>query len=73
MERGAWQATVHGAPRVRHDLAIKPPPHIVGFFPEATASLNPIWVSSGVSPLRGVSQVRVALWSMDTSPAGFQS
>ena len=23
--RGAWQATVHGVSRVRHDLATKPP------------------------------------------------
>ena len=23
MDRGAWQATVHGAARVRHDLAAK--------------------------------------------------
>ena len=26
MNRGAWQATVHGVPRVGHDLATKPPP-----------------------------------------------
>ena len=26
MDRGAWRATVHRAVRVRHDLAIKPPP-----------------------------------------------
>ena len=25
MDRGAWQATVHGVTRVRHDLATKPP------------------------------------------------
>ena len=25
MDRGAWQATVHGVARVRHDLAFKPP------------------------------------------------
>ena len=24
MNRGAWQATVHGLQRVRHDLATKP-------------------------------------------------
>ena len=24
MDRGAWQATVHGVARVSHDLAIKP-------------------------------------------------
>ena len=26
MNRGAWQATVHGVTRVRHYLAPKPPP-----------------------------------------------
>ena len=26
MDRGAWQVTVHGVARVRHDLATKPPP-----------------------------------------------
>ena len=26
MDRGAWQATVHGVARVGHDLAITPPP-----------------------------------------------
>ena len=26
MDTGAWQATVHGVPRVGHDLATKPPP-----------------------------------------------
>ena len=26
MDRGAWQATVHGLARVGHDLATKPPP-----------------------------------------------
>ena len=25
MDRAAWQATVHGVTRVRHDLATKPP------------------------------------------------
>ena len=26
MDREAWQATVHGVARVRHDLVTKPPP-----------------------------------------------
>jgi len=26
MDRGGWQATVHGVARVKHDLATKPPP-----------------------------------------------
>ena len=28
VDRGGWQATVHGVARVRHDLATEPPPHI---------------------------------------------
>ena len=27
--RGAWQATVHGVLRVRHDLVTKPPPSLM--------------------------------------------
>ena len=26
MDRGAWQATVHGVAKVGHDLATNPPP-----------------------------------------------
>ena len=26
MDRGAWQATLHGVARARHDLVTKPPP-----------------------------------------------
>ena len=29
MDGGAWPATVHGVARVGHNLATKPPPHIV--------------------------------------------
>ena len=35
MDRGAWQATVHGITRVRHNLVTKPLPstlHIILFF-----------------------------------------
>ena len=28
MDGGTWQATIHGVPRVRHDLATKPPPFL---------------------------------------------
>ena len=28
VDRGAWQATVHGVSKVRQDLATKPPPNI---------------------------------------------
>ena len=30
MDRGAWQAIVHGVARVGHDLATKPPPAALG-------------------------------------------
>ena len=31
MDRGAWQATVHGVARVGHNFVIKPsPPHLLG-------------------------------------------
>ena len=29
LDRGAWQATVHGVARVRHDLVTKPPPAFI--------------------------------------------
>ena len=29
MDRGGWQATVHGIARVRHDLATKVPPTFI--------------------------------------------
>jgi len=28
-DRGAWQATVHGIAKFRHNLETKPPPHHV--------------------------------------------
>ena len=31
MNRGAWQATVHGVARVGHNLATKPPPPLGAF------------------------------------------
>ena len=27
LDREAWQATIHGIVRIRHDLVTKPPPH----------------------------------------------
>ena len=33
MDRGAWQATVHGIARVRHDSVTKPPPPKLNFKP----------------------------------------
>ena len=31
MDKGAWQATVHGVTRVRYNLVTKPPPHLYKF------------------------------------------
>ena len=36
MDRGAWQATVHGVTRIRHNLLTKPPPlpraYLISFY-----------------------------------------
>ena len=46
MDRGAWQATLHGVARVRHDLATKPPPDkCFAFFFSSQISLKH-WSSS---------------------------
>ena len=37
MVRGAWQGTVHGIARVRHDLAAKPPPRRIYREPKMNA------------------------------------
>ena len=43
MDRGAWQATVHGVARVGHDLATKPPPPSVSSVAQLCPTLcNPI-------------------------------
>ena len=39
MDRGAWQATVHGIPRVRHDLVTKSPPNQLNFLYDRTSLL----------------------------------
>ena len=42
MDRGAWQATVHGVIRVRYDLATKPPPPYTST--SSISKLNPfLW------------------------------
>ena len=38
MDRGAWQATVHGITRVRYDLATIPPPPPSFFFSHIQAA-----------------------------------
>ena len=42
MDRGAWQATVHGDARAGHDLTTKPPSHLI---------VN-IWGTEGQSPIQ---------------------
>ena len=48
MDRRAWRATVHGVPRVRHDLATKPPlpPPLL-----APASKNECQLKTSLAPL----------------------
>ena len=48
MDRGAWQVTVHGVPRVRQDLATKPPPpkrgRVKGISCRKVKTKLPTWV-----------------------------
>ena len=41
MDRGAWQAIVHGVARVGHDLATKPPP-LPGTFSSFSSAIDNI-------------------------------
>ena len=48
MDRGAWQATVHEAARVEHDLATKPPlPLCFQLLPSALSSYNNSYKAAG--------------------------
>ena len=48
MDRGAWQATVHGVTRVGHDLATKPPP----YSPMHDQSCQTLFHPHGMQPAR---------------------
>ena len=52
MDRGAWQATVHGVARVGHDLATKPqPPELInqqGNFCQEAVVQQSKWLPSAV-------------------------
>ena len=41
MDRGAWQATVHGVPRVRHNLMTKPPLLLLSRFSRVRLCVTP--------------------------------
>ena len=41
MDRGAWQATVHGVPRVRQELVTKPPELLENSPPELLENSPP--------------------------------
>ena len=52
MDRGAWQATVHGVARVGHNLATKPPPlPIRGLHLNPSSTELPITKSSQMAQL----------------------
>ena len=56
MDRGAWQATVHGVTKVGHDLVSKPPPMHHGYWPSVQfnqcLSKPSIYLDLRVSPWR---------------------
>ena len=45
MDKRAWQATVHGVVRVRHDLATKPPPPHIPSIPVKNKNFYSRWSS----------------------------
>ena len=73
MNRGAWQAIVHGIARVGHNLVTKPVPPFMGLETKAAAAAakslqlcltlcNPIDCSLPGSPVPGIFQARVLEW-----------
>ena len=66
MDRGAWQATVHGIARVRHDLATKPPsPHKVYYQQERILNLfSDHRVHCGLKPLSSEQDGRSKMLSL---------
>ena len=46
MGREAWQATVHGVARVRHDLVTKLPPYYIWGFPGGYLPMQEMWFQS---------------------------
>ena len=44
MDRGAWQGTVHGVARDRHDLVTKPPPLEVAQVPRFFIVVFNVWL-----------------------------
>ena len=49
MDRGAWQATVHGIARVRHDLALA----LLGLLGAPGSVLSPGFIPVNKTKLRG--------------------
>ena len=43
MDRGAWQAIVHGVTRVGHDLVTKPPNHHSFLYSPTLTSIHDYW------------------------------
>ena len=72
MDRGAWQATVHGI----HNLATKPPAHYLGLvwvcMLSSSVLSDPLW-PHGLKPTRllyGIFQVRILEWVVISSSRG---
>ena len=70
MDRGAWQATVHGFARVGHDLETKPPSSPFLLTPRAMSEVsqscptlcNPMDCSLPGSLVHGILQARILKW-----------
>ena len=50
MNRGAWQATVHGVARVGHALETKPPTHQI--LQSIISRISPMVIKYEVNPLK---------------------
>ena len=83
MDRGVWQATVHGVARVRHDLATKPPP-----CSDWPSDQDSVWVTAKTTKLasmrklsgvardqlsRGVCHLTALWWSCSGPPLLYRS
>ena len=70
MDRGAWQAIVHGVTRVRHDLVTKPPPPPYLRAAEIEIETLLTLLISGISFKNHKERGKVSLWELVKSVNG---
>ena len=56
VDRGAWQATVHGVTRVGHDLVTKPPPQPIPLPGDGSFPIHPLELNPGLLHCRQILQ-----------------